>query len=108
MAIGRSVNVPVTRTLPRRKQGASIPDFLRECPEIALLHQKRANSKGIRQTPSVTMTFDGGRVNACLNDRAKELTLFVTAETPMEALRLLNRKLMGDNPDWRPGRRWGS
>ncbi len=106
ITIGRSVARPTTSELSTPEKPVSTPVFLEKWPEIALLVIERRKIKKPRQTPTVTLYFDAGRVGGCLNDRATGQALFATADTVDDLIGALDRKLMSDNPDWREGRPW--
>ena len=104
--IGRKVDKPAPSELSGSQNGVSSPIFLVDWPEIANLVIERRKIKKPRQTPTVTMYFDAGRVGGCLNDRATGKALFATADDVLGLMQALDRKLMGDKPDWRDGRPW--
>ncbi len=107
MIPGRAVLRPVMREFSGPPKPVSTPIILGRWPEIATLFEKRKILRLPRATPTVTMSFDGGKITACLNDRHAQKSIFVTAESPEEAFTMLDRRLMEDDPGWREPRKYG-
>ena len=103
----RKLDRPKVTELSIHQKGVSSPIFLEKWPAIAELLIERLNIKKPRQTPTVTMYFDGHRLAGCLNDRWKALSLFGTADDVLGLMQVLNDKLLADKVDWREGRPWG-
>lgn len=58
-----------------------------------------------RQTGTLLIFVEQGRIKACLSDRECQEVAFVTAGNPDELFVRLEEGLKGNDLDWRPARR---
>lgn len=61
----------------------------------------------IRETATLLLVFDAGRLKACINDRALSRSAWVSGESLEGLLDRLEAGLVGDVLEWRAAKSWG-
>lgn len=61
---------------------------------------------GARETATLLLFFDAGRLKGALKDRAASRVAFVTADSVAGLLMTLERGLGEDSLEWRPESKW--
>lgn len=79
------------------------PKFEERWPIVwAYLFQERYEGGGFRQTGTLLVFLDQGRMKVCLSDREGSRSLFRSAETLDGCLDALEACLVDDSADWKP------
>lgn len=68
----------------------------------------RWDKNTVRKTTTLFLFVDGGLLKACINDRDREETAFVSARTFKELFQAIEEGLQGDTLDWRVRQENGS
>lgn len=98
----------IERRVRSSESGANAAPSALVCPMLSttprlveyLVSDRFADGKK-RQTSTLTLFLESGRVKAALNDRAEGCSLWVTAESVCKALDCLEAALEDGAPDWR-------
>ena len=88
----------------KKLAGTSCADekFQKQYPALFEYMTATAFSDGQERTPcSITVFAEDGQFKVCLAERDLDMTLWGTGETFQEALRCVEDRLKGPNPDWR-------
>jgi hypothetical protein len=85
--------------------GSPAPCDLAKFPALVeFLHCEAWPDGSRRQTGTLLVFVDEGRLKACLSDRDQALVGFVTGESLEGLIRAVEEGLQGDHVDWRPSR----
>lgn len=97
---------PATQPTGLPMQDLSESQFCRDYPYL-FEHMTMTvwEGGGGRETSSLTLFFDEGKLKLCLHDRDAGRVAFVAAYSPEEAFRAMEEGLLAGLLDWRPARK---
>lgn len=97
---GRRVPRPVSPELSESGKHVSTPGFAGMFPTVWNFLSKQRDLGEIHQTGSITIFVDGGKIKLCVNDRPARQSCFVSGDTLMRALEVVEQGLTADSLKW--------
>lgn len=98
------------RAAVKKPEGLATADLSESWPEGAKkwpriwehLSTCRWEDGTVRQTSTLTICLEGGKLKACVNDRSMRASLWRSGDTLTGALETLEKALGQEGADWRP------